>query len=192
MENNGDLKLLDHAWRHFEFHAKQRLSLFNFCLVWAGLIIASWARVVTGDPALPGVGVVLGALLVISSGVFYRMDQRNSHLTKMSEAVLGRAESAAFPGQRLLFNTEDADAQLKRGLTFLYSSQWSHGQSLKVLFSLMAIVGAMGLGLSALEVSSAAPTEVHSAATPRTAPPSAKRAHATNSTEERGISRVTK
>jgi hypothetical protein len=135
--------LLDHAWRHFDFHAKQRLSLFNYCIIWAGLIIAAWSQAMTGASPRPFVGVTLGILLVISSVVFWRMDQRNAHLTKMAEGVLGDAESAVF-GESVLFNPSRVDPQLRKGMRFLTAKQWSHGQSLKVLFSLMAGAGLLG------------------------------------------------
>jgi hypothetical protein len=146
--------LLDHSWRHFEFHAKQRLSLFNFCIVWSGLIIAAWSQIMTGDSPMPYVGAFLGSLLVISSLVFWRMDQRNAHLTKMAEEILGTAEAAAFGDKPLLFNTEKADAHLRKGTwTFLVGPQWSHGQSLRVLFVLVAVVGIVGASFALLSQS---------------------------------------
>lgn len=142
MSQSND-SLLDHAWRHFDFHAKQRLSLFNFCIIWAGLVIAAWSQAMTGTTPRPLVGATLGILLVISSIVFWRMDQRNAHLTKLAEGVLSEAENATF-GATVLFNSSEVDTQLRKGLRFLTAAQWSHGQSLRVLFSLMAVAGLMG------------------------------------------------
>jgi hypothetical protein len=148
--DHGSL-MLDHAWRHFEYHAKQRLSLFNFCIIWAGLVIAAWSQVMAKTPPIYSVGVFLGVLLSVSSLVFWRMDQRNSYLTKLSEEVLGRAESTSFAGTAVLFNTAKADKLLKKGWKFPFAPQWSHGQSLKVLFGLMALTGVMGAGFAALQ-----------------------------------------
>ena len=139
-----DTKLLDHAWRHFEFHANQRHSLFNFCVLLFGLVVAAWSQVTTGDEPIPVAGVGLRILLTISSVVFWRMDQRNAYLTKMSEDVLAGAESTAFGGQAVLFNSQKADALIdKRGLLFIFGRQWSLGQSLRVLFFLMGMAGVL-------------------------------------------------
>lgn len=163
----GDDSLLDHAWRHFEFHAKQRLSLFNFCLIWAGLIIAAWSQAITDSEPQPIVAGALGVILAVSALVFWRMDQRNTFLTKMSESVLSAAEASAFEGGPVLFSTDNADAKLKKGLRFLFAPQWSHGQALRVLFVLMGVTGLMGTAFAL-----AAP----SIGTPRSAAITAKEA----------------
>ena len=148
--------LLDHAWRHFDFHAKQRLSLFNFCIIWAGLIIAAWSQAMTGATPRPAVGVILGLILLVSSVVFWRMDQRNAFLTKMAEEVLDEAEQAVF-GKPVLFDAARADRKLRKGFSFLVARHWSHGQSLRLLFALLGIVGMLGASFSLIAACSVRP-----------------------------------
>lgn len=59
MESDGrDRLLLDHGWRHFDFHAKQRLNVFNIYIVLCGLIVAAWANIMTSeDPDAGGWGL---------------------------------------------------------------------------------------------------------------------------------------
>lgn len=140
----SDDKLLDHGWRHFEFHAKQRLNLFNFYIVLSGLLVAAWANVMTGDTRLPAVGMALGLLLGLTSVLFWRMDQRNAHLTRRSEQLMARAEQRLFAEGDLLFGGVGADEALQKSWRFLLARQWSHGQSLRVLFLLMGMAGLLG------------------------------------------------
>ena len=144
--------MLDHAWRHFEFHAKQRLSLINFFIVLCGLIVAAWSQVMTADRPIYIVGIALGLLLCLFSLIFWRMDQRNAFLTKSAETVINEADLALFQDKSELFNEEIVDRPLRKGTKFIFAPQWSHGQSLRTLFSLVAIVGIMGTGYSALQL----------------------------------------
>lgn len=147
-ENNPDKELLDHSWRHFEFHAKQRLSLFNFFVVLCGLILAAWATVMTADKPIPLVGVLLSLLLSFFSYVFWRMDQRNADLTKRSERLMGQAEKRMFEKGECLFCQAEVDEPLGSPLNLL-AKHWSHGTALRVMFSVIAMLGIAGAVYSA-------------------------------------------
>src|SRR5580704_16155126 len=52
--------MLEHAWRYFALHANQRMSLFNFFLVLAGLISAGLAACLQRTGSFQLLGVALG------------------------------------------------------------------------------------------------------------------------------------
>src|SRR5262245_12493164 len=83
---------LDHAWRYFESHATQRMALFNFFLVLAGLVAAGIATAVQASRALSFLGLSLGVLLTAVSFIFWKLDQRASALMKESEKAAAELE----------------------------------------------------------------------------------------------------
>lgn len=142
-----DTKLLDHAWRYFELHAKQRLTLFNFFVVLSGLIAAAWGTAMTAEEPLPTVGAIMGIVLAFSSIIFWKLDQRNAFLTKRAESLMAKAEERLFQPDDCLFGCEDADSQSEReGYPIL--RQWSHGESLRIVFVIMGLAGILGAGYS--------------------------------------------
>jgi hypothetical protein len=79
---------LEHAWRYFELHANQRMTVFNFFLVLAGLAAAGLAAAVQGSPRFAVLGIVWGLLLALVSFVFWKLDQRASFFIKLAEAAI--------------------------------------------------------------------------------------------------------
>lgn len=149
MTKEADTQLLDHGWRHFEFHAQQRLSLFNFYVVLCGLIVAAWATVMTSDDRLPGVAFFLSSLLTLFSFIFWKMDQRNADLTKRSEALMGAAEKRLFTAGECLFCQDEIDEPLRSELPLILR-KWSHGRSLRVMFFFVGALGIAGALYSGL------------------------------------------
>ena len=144
-----DKELLEHGWRHFQFHAQQRLSLFNFYVVLCGLLVASWATVMTSDKPLTAVGVLLSSLLALFSYVFWRLDQRNAYITKEAERVIETAEKRLFGSDSDLFCAEKIDKPLGKA-RHLMTKYWSFGTSLRVIFVCVGLIGASGAVFSAI------------------------------------------
>jgi hypothetical protein len=77
------------AWRHFEFHARQRTTMFHFFIILApflfgGCFILFKEREIVGAvPAM--VAAVVGAFLAV---IFYLLDQRNQQLYNVSKEAL--------------------------------------------------------------------------------------------------------
>ena len=78
-------KEFDHAWRYFELHANQRMTVFNFFLVLVGLVAAGIATSRQGAQTLALLGVFLGLLLAFFSFIFWKLDQRVCFLMKQAE-----------------------------------------------------------------------------------------------------------
>jgi hypothetical protein len=149
MPTDRDQMLLEHGWRHFEFHAQQRLSLFNFYIVLCGLLVAAWATVMTSDESMREVGILLSVLLSFFSYVFWRFDQRNADLTKQAETVVGLAEERLFGTDSKLFCAEKIDEPLGKARHPI-RRHWSHGTSLRVIFIGVGLIGLAGATYSAI------------------------------------------
>lgn len=90
----ADLELLklryDFAWKHFDFHAKQRTTMFQYFVTIMPLIVGAYFYVFRDRPithaayALAGIGA-LGLLLSLA---FWMFDVRNRHLYSISERNL--------------------------------------------------------------------------------------------------------
>lgn len=84
----------DYAWGWFEYHAQQRLQLFNFGLIAIGATTAvcfsAFAQEWYKGAAFTG------ALIAFLAFVFLRLDGRNSDLTKFAEGYLRTGTEAAL------------------------------------------------------------------------------------------------
>lgn len=85
-ENKVALSALDHSYRWFEYHAKQRLEMFKFfILISAGLIsVAGFSMQAHQKVLLIGSGVLLIALSLL----FWKIDQRGIELTNYGERAI--------------------------------------------------------------------------------------------------------
>lgn len=98
-------KLLDHAWKYFEIHSNQRITLFNYFL----FIVAAFGTALGGifqapDKFLPfGIGISFFICLV--SVVFWKLDQRTALLIKQAERVLQNLENESLKENKI-FETE--------------------------------------------------------------------------------------
>lgn len=125
--------LLDHAWRYFELHAKQRMTTFNFYLVISGAIATGLAATLQGSNRLAWLGsVALGVLLALVAFLFWKLDQRVAFLVKHAEAALAAVESTFRDGKAQVFLTEPNATECAKkndkgdGKRF-WIRQWTYG-----------------------------------------------------------------
>jgi hypothetical protein len=113
------------ALKWFEIHAEQRLKLFNFFLILAGICIAGFFTALEKES--PVAASVVAALLAVVSVCFKWLDQRTSQLVKLGEDFLrdgfGRV---TLPVDKKVANIFER-AERKEGL-------WSYRQIFNVLF----------------------------------------------------------
>lgn len=85
-------KQREQAWKYFELHAKQRMSIFNFYITLSTAIIAAVGILSTlkDIPLLFFTG--LGILLIIFSAVFWGLDKRTKDLIHLSEDKISEME----------------------------------------------------------------------------------------------------
>ena len=143
---------LEHARRYFELHASQRMSLFNFFLVLAGLFSAGLAAVLQGSENLSILGMVLGVLLSLVSFVFWKLDQRVSFFIKHAEAALSELEKRMPEERARLFLNEPALTSVARSTGPRWTRMWTYSRSFRVVFLTMAATGFGGFILSVLRI----------------------------------------
>lgn len=142
----------DHAWRYFELHAGQRMTVFNFFTVLTGLIAAGIAASIQGSLRFAIVGLVLGGVMVLLAFVFWKLDQRVSFLIKRAEDAQALAERHFLPDEIQLFSSEPcAMSRAQAGRSRLVS-QWTFGASFRLVFVMAALIGATSSALSGLRV----------------------------------------
>ena len=80
----------EYAWRWFELHARQRVTMFNFFLLATGALANAYGLLLRGQlfwqaAAVTGIGIFV-------SGIAFLLDVRNSFLVDIGENALKRAE----------------------------------------------------------------------------------------------------
>lgn len=162
MSNGGRItesKAIDIAWSYFDLHAKQRISLFNYFVIFSAFLTTG--MITTFDPKFAAhlVGAVAGAFQTTIAFLFWKIDERNKYLTKHGENALKELEdrldfvqdSPAEPSCIRLFTSEKIltnqlrAAQKGKGL---FSRQISHSKSFNALFVVFGIAGLLGMGFS--------------------------------------------
>ncbi len=142
---------LQHCWKYYEILATQRMSVFNFFTVLAGLNLAGLGITFQQNSRFSFLGIMLSLLLVIASFVFWKLDQRSSFLIKRAEAAMAAAEQQSVNSSGQLFcsaqyqEAQSPDIRPFKGI-------WTFGRAFRLTFSVMAIVGLTGTLLSALRL----------------------------------------
>jgi hypothetical protein len=140
-------KALDFAWDYFSLHASQRMTVFNYFVAFAGLILTGMATAIQASPRLAMVGVALGLLLVALSFIFWKLDQRTAFLIDHAKAAIVELEPPAAP----LIASEEYKTPIAERETGL----WTYGKAFRVIFATMALVGLIGAALGALRATGA-------------------------------------
>ena len=147
-----------YAWGYFELHANQRMSSFKFFITLAVFMATSLGASLLQEFHL--IGALLGALLIVVSFVFCKLDERVRTLIKNSELALKNLEGA-FAGSNVqqpcelqLFRFEEMATKKRReeGRTKLrfWTIYWSYRQCFNLLFWLFGVIGLLGMVASTL------------------------------------------
>jgi len=126
-----------YAWRYFELHSAQRMTLFNYYLIISGAICTGLAATLQGTQAFSVLGVALGGLLTLFSFVFWKLDQRTSSLIKFAESILSIAEADSKAHFKIFV---DKNVNSISG-SFDVISQWTYGRSFRFTYLLMSAAG---------------------------------------------------
>jgi len=140
--------MVTHAWRYFELHANQRMSVFNFFLVLSGFVAAGLAASFQGSGPLPLIGVMLGFVLTLVSFVFWKLDQRVSFLVKHAEQALAELEGSFSDPKARLFAAEPDRTKEAQATGLWPTRQWTYGDSFRFVFVAMGVMGVIGAILS--------------------------------------------
>lgn len=146
-----------YVWDYFQLHSSQRIASFNFYITLATAILAALGAILQQGPNLPGVAAVLGALLVLFSFVFWKMDQRNSRLIKNAEAALKYFEEQSAADKTSptipLINVFQRDEELvrerrSRPSIFFWRNHLSYTDCFNLVFFTFGLLGLLGTVLA--------------------------------------------
>ncbi|NTC83009.1 hypothetical protein [Agrobacterium tumefaciens] len=136
-----------HAWKYFELHAAQRMTLFNFFSAFSGLILAGIGTTLQVSSKYAFVTIALGLVLSLISFVFWKLDQRVSFLVKHAEEIHIEIE-ALTRSHFKLFTDEPEKYRLTKKSRGWFVNPWTYGQSFRLLFAAMAITGLLTAAFS--------------------------------------------
>jgi len=116
------------AWRHFDFHAKQRIEVFKAYLTLVTIVYAGCG--VSVQSKAYSIGLTLCAVSIIFSVVFYLFDVRSRQLIKISERYLIKEEARLAQltkneAIRLFRKSDLAAAVAKQGFRVTFSNLFS-------------------------------------------------------------------
>jgi hypothetical protein len=80
----------EYAWRYFDFHAKQRTTMFNFFVVFSGFVVTALVSLFQkGDDGLLLIASGFGTVITL---FFVFLERRNEELVHIAEDVLRALE----------------------------------------------------------------------------------------------------
>lgn len=113
--NSKNSDLLDYAWKWFEYHAKQRISMFNYFLIVSGILANAYVHILSSDCF--GLAAALAFAGALTGAAFFVLDLRNARLVYLAEDVLRKLEvSVLFPED--LTGLSEEEKQTPRGILF--------------------------------------------------------------------------
>lgn len=155
----SEKEILNLAWNYFQQHAQQRLSFFNFFVVFSVLMTTGLISTFQEKYDVHSIGIAVGMMLSLISYVFWKIDDRNKYLTKKGENAIKQIEkhyscAKCYPGQpefQIFTIEENRTDELKKMQLQknIFSRQISHSKSFNLIFIIFFVVGVLGAGLSA-------------------------------------------
>jgi hypothetical protein len=127
----------EHAWRYFELHAQQRITVFNFFIAITGLLATGIGLSLQQEGKYLYLCSILGAFMIFISIIFWKLDHRVSMLIKNSETALQFIESN-FQNQEFRILTKDNDDKKLNSSAF---SDWSYGKCFRIAFIFVGNIG---------------------------------------------------
>lgn len=117
------------AWRWFEMHSGQRVSMLNFFLVSAGVLANAYVFLLINNWYLPA--GVLGCVAAVVSLLFIMLDRRNHQLVKMGEDLIAHLEATELGTRRETSGSEQKTSsrgllmrELVEGEPPFYTKHW--------------------------------------------------------------------
>lgn len=136
-----------YAWDYFSLHADQRMKMFNFFLIFSGIILAAFPALLRLAPKNLYVAL-FPLLLPVTSFLFWRLDQRTRHLIHNAEATLKAIEVALAQNGEDGPNFHSLFMRDERALEEVRKKWWSkvgvpitYRESFRLAFLLFAAVG---------------------------------------------------
>lgn len=139
MDENQKLeRSMEHAWKYFELHAQQRMTVFNFYLAISGLIAAGIGVSLQQGSRFLFLASLLGIFLSMVSFLFWQLDARISAMIKRAELALCYIEKSSLIQEVAIFSLDDNAVRNKS-----FMSIWTYGKCFRVSFFAVGFIGLM-------------------------------------------------
>lgn len=136
MSDERITRSLEHAWKYFELHAQQRMTVFNFFLAISGLVAAGIGAGLQQGGKFSVLVCLLGCFLFFIAFLFWKLDQRVSLMIKASEEAIIAIEKSAVIKEASIFSNEKPLIK-----SFGVVTVWSYGRCFRTCFGLVALSG---------------------------------------------------
>jgi hypothetical protein len=131
---------LDLCWKYFDRHADQRISYFNFFVVFSTILTSAAITVLAESVDLGYAAIPIGIIQIFVAYIFLKIEERNRFLTKHAENAIKHFERRI--GHRnnqfkFLFNLEEEQTIHQRKLDrarFFPFRLISHGRAYKIIY----------------------------------------------------------
>lgn len=143
---------LDYAFKYFDLHAKQRMTVFNFFLAISGALIGLIAASLGGDSNYPLAALALSIFLLALSYLFWQLDIRTTFLIKHAESSLEISEKALLDDHACLVGSEPAASAAFRANRSGLAKGLSYSSSLRLIIALTAILALVGVFISSYQI----------------------------------------
>ncbi len=143
MNNTINEAIFEHAWRYFEKHSDQRVSFFNFYI----LIMAASSTalgIILQSESLSYFGILLGFFIIITSFIFWKIDQRTSFLIKKSENVLKNIEKN-YDEKYHIFNIEEFELKAINHKKNCFLKYRTYGELFRIIYIFSASIGLISI-----------------------------------------------
>ena len=87
----------DYAWKWFDFHARQRTSMFNFYVIVVAAVFGAIGALLRESDANTNIIVIFCLFGIVTSLIFFGFDRRNIRLLSYGEVTLISLENTIFP-----------------------------------------------------------------------------------------------
>jgi len=140
---------LEHAWKYFEIHAQQRLTMFNFFVAFSTIALAAIGAAIQAGESFAYFGVLMGLVVPAISFVFWQLDRRTAFLVKHGENIAVKLENELFEAGHRVFDLEPESFNARRvGSKFGWRRMRSYRELFQMLYVVVAVIGLIGSGLS--------------------------------------------
>ena len=95
-------KELEHLWKYFEIHSVQRMSLINYYFFISVAMLSGLGIVLQSTKNNFSIlGGLISILIILTSFIFWKLDQRTSYLIKFVEKRLEEYETTYITNPKL-------------------------------------------------------------------------------------------
>jgi len=145
---------LDLSWKYFQQHAQQRISYFNFFVIFSTILTTGIVSTYQKTFGLTHLGFPLGLLQVFLAFMFYKLDERNKLLTKQAEKMIRYIETTdntAVQKRTQLFSTEEKESNERKEADQKigwhkrwYKRMLTHSDSYRIIYITFMAWGVIG------------------------------------------------